>query len=199
VAQTCTVPLLTPVKLSALLIATGFNLLAVVPFPNWPLLLSPQQSIEPLSVVPQVDLAPALSVLSVELLGGIGNVLLTVVPLPSWPKVLSPQQYGKNMNVDMSVATYSKPQELLLPALISNIGRAATTWIGIELASVEPLPSWPKVLSPQQYAKSKPPKIGEAAPQLCRLPALKSKRRVGKTATATGVALLVVVPLPSWP
>src|SRR5579864_5773988 len=72
-----------------------------------------------------------------------------------------------------------------LPLITSDTGT------GVALLAMPPLPSWPKLLSPQQDSS---PEVA----QLCRLPALTAKF-IPPPETATGVVLLIVVPLPSWP
>src|SRR5438445_5951744 len=75
----------------------------------------------------------------------------------------------------------------------------AHTPVGLELSSVLALPSWPEELFPQQSAP--PPSIRA---QLWASPAARAVTPARSplpptAATATGVELLVVLPLPSWP
>src|ERR1700690_1790662 len=82
---------------------------------------------------------------------------------------------------------------LVLLALVTPISRGATTCTGTELAIVEPFPSWPELLPPQQNAF-----VFE--PQLWFFPATApNSPGPSPVATATGMVLPVVVPLPSWP
>jgi hypothetical protein len=67
------------------------------------------------------------------------------------------------------------------------------TLTGTAVFIVVPLPSWPELLSPQQYAVS--PVV---TPQLWLVPAL-TVAKMKPPKTATGTALFIVVPLPSWP
>src|SRR2546422_309741 len=68
------------------------------------------------------------------------------------------------------------------------------TATGVRLLVVVPVPSWPKALSPQQYATpfGVTPQVEYFSPAL-------TAANVSPPDTATGVALLVVVPLPSSP
>jgi len=78
------------------------------------------------------------------------------------------------------------------PALIEANVRPPDTATGIELLAVVPLPSWPHLLNPQQYAT---PLV--VRPQL-PWPAL-TVPKLNPPETGTGVLEFVVVPLPSWP
>jgi hypothetical protein len=83
--------------------------------------------------------------------------------------------------------------QVAAPALIAKNVSPPATAVGVALLVVVPLPSWPYVLSPQQYAT--PPVVSAQAlesPTLIRL-------KLSPPATRVGVARASVVPSPSCP
>src|SRR5207249_4229317 len=121
-----------------------------------------------------------------------GVVLPVVVPSPSWPLLLSPQQYA--------APTVVMPQVFRNPALTAAKVSPPETAAGVELLVVVPLPSWPWLFSPQQYAAAAlvTPQVWPNAVSY-RLALSVWKTSPPETGTGTGVALPVVVPLPSSP
>jgi hypothetical protein len=63
----------------------------------------------------------------------------------------------------------------------------------MELGVVVPVPNWPELFPPQQYAE--PPGV---TPQVCSLPAL-TVENVWPPTTGTGNGRSVVDPSPIWP
>jgi hypothetical protein len=85
-----------------------------------------------------------------------------------------------------------RPQECCPPALSPAKVSPPDTGTGIELLFVVPLPSWPHLLNPQQYAA---PLV--VSPQVLWVALIALKLRPPDT--GTGVAASVVVPLPRRP
>ena len=106
-----------------------------------------------------------------------GTALCVALLLPSWPLVSRPQQYA--------APVLSSAQVLLPPATIWVRVRPASTppvytGTGEVLLMVEPSPSWPLLLLPQQYAA--PDRIMHA----CALPAAIRVARDDAAAAAAG-------------
>ena len=142
-------------------------------------------------MTPQVCNCVALTDAKVSPPEGATGMRLTPVAVagsPSWPVKLSPQQYAVFI-----VGALAIPQEW--PAPVRTVAKVSPppTPSGVVLPVVVPSPSWPLLLSPQQYAA---PTV--VMPQVFRNPAL-TAAKVSPPETAAGVELLVVVPLPSWP
>ena len=151
-------------------------------------MLSPQQLTCPVNSAAQTVPSAAASDTTppVSPLTWTGTLLSLVDPLPSSPSTLA-------------------PQHCTLPALVSaQVAESATaicatpvrpvTGTGVLLSLVEPLPSWPWLLWPQHCTV---PSVSTA--QACSKPVPTAATLVGRPLTATGVRLLVVLPLPSWP
>src|SRR5450759_2655880 len=117
-----------------------------------------------------------------------GVLLLVVVPLPSWPYVLQPQ--ASTWPVEVSARLWLVP-----PAIaVTVVPEGRLTATGMLLMVVVPLPSWPLLLLPQ--ASTWPV---EVSARLWSPPAMSVTGVPEGRLTATGVLLLVVVPLPSSP
>ena len=119
-------------------------------------------------------------------LTGTGVVWSSTEPLPSRSFSPHPQQYA--------TPEVARPQVWLPPALMEAKVKPPLTGTGV-LGSglVEPLPSWPTPLPPQQYAA---PTV--VIPQVWIKPVL-MEANVNPPLTGTGSAWSSVEPLPSWP
>src|SRR5450759_144027 len=173
------------------LTATGVLLSVVVPLPSWPLPLSPQASTWPVEVSARLwRLPPAMAVTAVPegRLTATGVLLLVVLPLPSSPYALSPQ--ASTWPVEVSARLWLVP-----PAIaVTVVPEGRLTATGMLLMVVVPLPSWPWRVRPQ--ASTWPV---EVSARLWSPPAMAVTVVPEGRLTATGVLLLVVLPLPSWP
>src|ERR1700674_608896 len=121
-----------------------------------------------------------------------GVLLSLVVPLPSAPAPLPPQ--ASTWPVEVSARLWLYP-----PATaVTMVPEGTLTATGMLLSAVVALPSWPKLLEPQVQAESWAPEALIArlwpAPPAIAVTVVPAGRL-----TATGLLLLVVVPLPSWP
>src|SRR6476659_8889722 len=111
----------------------------------------------------------------------------TPVALPLCPEVLRPQHvtvpFGRRC-----------AHECAPPALMATTPvRLPLTATGVDVLVVVPLPSWPTGLAPQHLTMP----IGRSCAHECAPPALMAATSVRPPPTATGVDVLVVVPLPS--
>src|ERR1700674_3435272 len=82
------------------------------------------------------------------------------------------------------------------PAMaVTVVPEGRLTWTGMLLSAVVPLPSWPNAFQPQ--ARTWPLEVSArlSPPPPAMAVTVVPEGRL----TATGVLLLVVVPLPSWP
>src|SRR2546422_586448 len=127
---------------------------AVFPVPSWPASLPPQQSAVLSAATAQVCRAPALTEMKrkpPDTASGVrlhGSLLVEVTHvsvggLPSCPYGPHPQQYAAESAV-------ARPHVNVPPAATRNSDRAPATPTGVERDVVEPSPSWPVRLSPQQ-------------------------------------------------
>src|SRR5450759_5273975 len=118
-----------------------------------------------------------------------GVLLLVVVPLPSWPSRLRPQ--ASTWLAEVRAKLWEKP-----PAIaVTVVPEGRLTATGMLLLVVVPLPSSPEKLSPQ--ARTWPVAVRA---RLWLLPPAMAVTVVPEgRLTATGVLLLVVLPLPSSP
>src|SRR5450759_4913146 len=179
------------------LTATGMLLLVGVPLPSWPEALEPQARTWPVEVSARLCSWPpamAVTVVPEGRLTATGVLLLVVVPLPSSPEALKPQ--ARTWPVEVSARLWKPP-----PAMaVTVVPEGRLTATGVEMQKqpvvlVVPLPSWPELLEPQ--ARTWPLEV--SARLCCPPPAMAvTVAPVGRL-TATGVLLLVVVPLPSSP
>src|SRR5439155_554732 len=101
-----------------------------------------------------------------------------VVPAPSWPSLLRP--HARPVPSERLMARLWIPPQAMAATVMPPRAGAGTGRL-----VVSPVPSWPKLLSPQASTVSSEATAVATAP-------------TGRV-TATGVELLVVVPLPSWP
>src|SRR5580765_3377246 len=108
---------------------------------------------------------------------------------PRLPKNPLPQQYALWAGVTAQVV----PRCCSPPALIWANRRPPTTFVGVHLVSLVPVPSWPNLLDPQHQAT---PDASTA--QVCSQPAL-IWVNVWPPRTATGTLRPTLVPSPSWP
>src|SRR3954451_20547235 len=97
--------------------------------------------------MPQLRTSPAVTeeketVLPTTVAPCTGRVELVSVPLPNLPLLLSPQH--------QTVPSVATAQVCVLPAAICLNFSPVWTAVGSERSVVEPSPSWPLVLSPQQ-------------------------------------------------
>src|SRR5450759_5740027 len=84
-------------------------------------------------------------------------LLLAMVPLPSWPKPFKPQ--ASTWPVEVSARLCCPP-----PAMaVTVVPEGRLTATGMLLLVVVPLPSWPKLLSPQAQAEPETTAIDPAA------------------------------------
>src|SRR5450756_2184673 len=114
--------------------------------------------------------------------------VVVVVPLPSSPSKLRPQ--ASTWPVEVSARLWRLP-----PAMaVTVVPEGRLTATGMLLMVVVPLPSWPLLLLPQ--ASTWPVEVSARllSPAAMAVTVVPEGRL-----TATGVLLLVVVPLPSWP
>src|SRR5450759_5065869 len=117
-----------------------------------------------------------------------GVLLLVLVPLPSWPKTLFPQ--ASTWPVEVSARLWTPPAAMAVTVVPE--GRRTAT--GVLLWVVVPLPSWPELLAPQASTW-----LVEVSARLWNWPPAMAVTVVPEgRLTATGVLLVVVVPLPSW-
>src|SRR5450756_2441066 len=118
-----------------------------------------------------------------------GMLLLVVVPLPSWPELFKPQ--ARTWPVEVSARLWSPP-----PAMaVTVVPEGRLTATGVLLLVGVPLPSWPGALEPQ--ARTWPVEV--SARLWLEPPAMPVTVVPEGRLTATGMLLLVVVPLPNWP
>src|SRR5438128_8728246 len=107
-----------------------------------------------------------------------GTLVFVVVPSPSWPRLLLPQQYTRPPRVT--------PQPWYPPVLSRpNMSPPATATGTKLLLPVEPPPSCPYSLSPQQYAA---PLV--VRPQVLIALLALSAENVSPPSTATGTLLM---------
>src|SRR2546429_414908 len=119
-------PALTALKLTSAgaITSTGVNSWVVVPSPNWPLPLKPQQYAAPAAVTPQVWRKRALTAAKLTPGGAFtstGVNSLFMLPSPSCPLALSPQQYAAPAAVS--------PQVWKKPALTA-LKAGSDGWVG---------------------------------------------------------------------
>src|SRR2546425_1195927 len=140
-------PALTAARLSPPLTAAGLKLVVVVPFPNRPSGLYPQQYTTLAVVTPQEKPAPALTDPKLRPpLTATGVVAGRVPgPGPSCPLSLYPQQ-----SAALDVVTPQVSPPALTEVNTSVVPEPATS-TGVELLTVVPFPNCPPWLSPQQY------------------------------------------------
>src|SRR6202521_3031918 len=122
-------------------------------------------------------------------LTSIGVLLLVKLPLPSWPSLSLPQ--ARTWPLEVSARLWLPP-----PAMaVTVVPEGRLTWTGMLLSAVVPLPSWPNAFQPQ--ARTWPLEVSArlSPPPPAMAVTVVPEGRL----TATGVLLLVVVPLPSWP
>src|ERR1700674_5457488 len=179
------------------LTATGVLLPVVVPSPSWPFLLSPQARTWPveLSARPKLP-TPAMPVTVVPegRLTATGVLLSVVGPLPSWPYRLKPQ--ASTWPLEVSARLCCTPPAMAVTVVPE--GRLTATGVEMQpqpVVVVVPLPNWPHSLLPQ--ARTWPLEV--SARLWSQPPAIAVTVVPEGRLTATGVLLLVVVPLPSWP
>src|SRR6058998_2892710 len=78
-------PAVRPWSTNTPLTSAGVEWLSVVPSPNWPKLLRPQQYTAPPDVAPHACWSPTASEVKAGPDTAVGIEALVVVPLPSWP------------------------------------------------------------------------------------------------------------------
>src|SRR5450759_2682257 len=118
-----------------------------------------------------------------------GVLLLVAMPLPSWPKLFKPQ--ARTWPLEVSARLWKPP-----PAMaVTVVPEGRLTATGVLLLVVVPLPSWPWTLEPQ--ARTWPLEV--SARLWLEPPAMPVTVVPEGRLTATGMLLLVVVPLPNWP
>ena len=165
--------------------------------PNWPSPFSPQFQTETgvPPTIAMVLLEPAEIAVAVPVnVARVGTRLLALsVPSPSWPALLSP--HPQTEPSCRRITECALPTATETAGVVATLGRPLTA-TGVRRWVVVPSPSWPLELSPQ--ARIVPSFISAMA---WFVPA--DTARAGFAAdgpiTWTGVTLLVVVPLPSWP
>jgi hypothetical protein len=175
-----------------MLTTTGTVLSVVVPVPICPELFLPQQYVVLVVVVAQLWYWPmsiAVNETPMGMVTAAGTALLVVVPLPSCPKLFNPQQYAVPVVVRAQVAW--SPAEI--SANVTLLGMVTAT--GTLLLVSMPLPSWPLLFHPQQYAV---PVVVRAQVEILPASIAENETPLG-IVTATGTLLLVVVPLPKLP
>src|SRR5450759_1038484 len=175
---------------------TGVRALAVAPLPSWPELLRPQASTWPFDVRARLWLAPAAMAVTVVPDGRLAETgtpkpkhVPMQPPSPSCPSWSAPQP--STLPVDVSARLWFAPAA----TAVTVVPEGRLTATGVLLLGPVPVPSSPRLFRPQ--AKTLPVDVtarlwtGPAAIAVTIVP-------VGRL-TETGVLLLVVVPLPSWP
>ena len=114
--------------------------------PNWPSLLSPQQTAELSFYCAQVCLYPADIAIALDRPETVtGTELLWVVPLPSRPSIFSPQH--------CMVPSLSIAQACRSPVSIAIAEVSPNTGDGTVLSVLEPLPNLPLAFEPQHLTE----------------------------------------------
>ena len=124
----------------------GCGVTSLDPMPSCPSAFRPQQYAAPLVVTPHVVVPPALSDVNVRPPAtGTGALDAVVLPVPSSPSAFTPQHHAAPF--------VAIPQLCDWPAALTAANvMPPETATGAGWGSALPLPSWPPVLSPQQYA-----------------------------------------------
>src|SRR5690349_12601321 len=137
----------TPAKWRVDAMGSGTVLPCSAPVPSCPNGFASQQWITPVVATPHVANAPTLSVV----IGGArgtrtGSGSLFVYSRPSCRYIhTAPQQYVALATVRAHV----RPS----PALMLPTRSSKATRSGIRCGTCEPMPNWPRLFAPQQYAK----------------------------------------------
>src|SRR5436190_1320159 len=125
--------------------SAGRWLSAPWPLPSCPARPAPQQYAAPSDVRPQVWVAPAATGSKLSppaTITGLVSDGSVVVPLPICPLPFEPQQYA--------APPAATAQVWARPAVMERNCTAAWIWEGALASLVDPLPSWPASLLPQQ-------------------------------------------------
>jgi hypothetical protein len=113
-------------------------LLVLVPFPNSPLLLSPQASTCPVEVTAKLCWVPAAIAVTVVPTGNevdIGTLLLVLVPFPNSPLLLSPQ--ASTCPVEVRAKLWSPPAAIA----VTVVPTGNDTDTGTLLVVLDPFPN----------------------------------------------------------
>ena len=176
----------------------------VVPLPSAPEKLDPAHPTVPSAPSRHVLNDPALTSATVVPASGVperstsvGTVWSPTAPLASWPTDPRPQHATAPPAVRAQMCWYWLDRATMLAP--SSTEPVSVTATGTRLSSLEPMPSWPSELSPQQATTS-----SVVSAQVNSRPAATRSMSfpwsgVPATATATGTKLAVVVPVPSSP
>ena len=148
--------------------STGMIDVVVVPFPSWPEKFVPQQYTVFAVLTAQVpkDCVPVDTSVIVDryvpvaegpapFTTSTGTLDVVLVPLPSWPELLWPQQYTYFVVLTAQVVFCPSDTWAIVDKYVPvDEGPAPfRTSAGAVSFVTVPLPSWPYVFVPQQYAR----------------------------------------------